>query len=94
MTFASTKVEPVDASHFKLIGNLTLHGVTRPVTLDVEMGGIIKDPWGKQRAAFTATTVLNRKDFGLSYSKVLETGGLMVGDEVKVEIQVEGVKSS
>jgi polyisoprenoid-binding protein YceI len=92
ITFKSTKVEPIDAQHFKLTGDLTIHGVTKPVTLDVEAGGMAKDPMGNERAAYSALTTINRKDFGLNYNAVLETGGLLVGEDVKIEIQVEGIK--
>jgi len=92
ITFKSTKVEKVSDTEFKAIGDLTLHGVTKPVTLDVVYGGSAKDPWGKERAAFEAKTKINRKDFGLTWSKALETGGLVVGDDVQISLEIEGVK--
>lgn len=92
ITFKSTKIEKVSDTEFKAIGDLTLHGVTKTVTLDVEYGGAAKDPWGKERAAFEAKTKINRKDFGLTWNKALETGGLVVGDEVQIALEVEGVK--
>jgi polyisoprenoid-binding protein YceI len=67
--------------------------VTKPVTLDVTYGGSAKDPWGKERAAFEAKTVINRKDFGLTWNKTIETGGLVVGDEVQIALEIEGVKA-
>jgi polyisoprenoid-binding protein YceI len=92
LTFKSTKIEKVSDTEFKATGDLTLHGVTKPVTLDVEYGGAAKDPWGKERAAFEARTKINRKDFGLAWSKTLETGGLVVGDDVQISLEIEGVK--
>jgi polyisoprenoid-binding protein YceI len=93
ITFKSTKIEKVSDTEFKALGDLTLHGVTRPVTLNVSYGGSATDPWGKERAAFLATTKINRKDFGLTWSKTLETGGLVVGDEVDITLEIEGVKA-
>jgi len=92
ITFKSTKVEKVSESDFKAHGDLSIHGVTKPVVLDVSYGGAATDPWGKERAAFVATTKINRKEFGLTWSKVLETGGLVVGDEVQITLEVEGVR--
>jgi len=91
LTFKSTGVTDVKDNHGKLAGNLTMHGVTKPVVLDLEIGGTIKDPWGNQRAGATATGHLNRKDFGMNWNKVLDTGGLMVGEEITIELNIEGV---
>jgi polyisoprenoid-binding protein YceI len=74
-------------------GELTIHGVTKSIVLDATYGGSAVDPWGNQRAAFVATTKINRKDFGLTWNKVLETGSLVVGDEVLITIEVEGIKA-
>ena len=93
ITFKSSKIEKVSDTEFKAFGDLTLHGVTRPVTLQVTYGGSATDPWGKERAAFLATTKINRKDFGLTWSKTLETGGLVVGEEVAITLEIEGVKA-
>jgi len=77
----------------KVTGDLTIHGVTREITLDVEgPTSEIKDPWGKQRVGASATAKLSRKDFGLIWNAALETGGVMVGDEVKITIDVEAVR--
>lgn len=76
----------------KLTGNLTIHGVTREVVLDVEDAGRTKDPWGNQRAGFSATASIDRKEFGLTWNQLLEAGGVMVGDRVDVEIEVEAVQ--
>jgi polyisoprenoid-binding protein YceI len=75
---------------YVLDGTLTLHGVTKPVTLDVEFNGVVSpDPWGLTRAGFSAETEINRKDFGIAFDATMETGGVMVGDKVKVHLEVE-----
>ncbi len=92
LTFKSKKVEPAGDHHYRVLGDLTLHGVTREVTFDAEYGGQIAkehNPFGDQRAGITATATINRKDFGLTWNFALETGGLMVGEEVKIEINLE-----
>ncbi|MHB2019835.1 MAG: YceI family protein [Candidatus Xenobia bacterium] len=89
ITFESLRVEDVDRDNFRLIGNLTLHGVTREVALEVEAGGRGRDPWGGERAGFTAKTYINRKDFGLAWNQVLETGGVLVGERIDIELEVE-----
>jgi polyisoprenoid-binding protein YceI len=93
MTFKSKKIEAAGPGKYNVVGDLTLHGVTKEVTLAVEATGApIKDPWGNMRAGATATTTINRKDFGLTWNKVIEAGGAVVGDAVAVEIDVEAVK--
>lgn len=93
MTFRSKKIE-VNSGGGKVTGDLTIHGVTREITLDVEgPTPEIKDPWGKQRVGASATTKLSRKDFGLTWNAALETGGVVVGDEVKITIDVEAVRA-
>jgi polyisoprenoid-binding protein YceI len=73
-----------------ITGDLTLRGVKKPVVLEVERAGIIaKDPWGKRRAGFTATTTINRKDFGVSFNQVLDQGGLALSEEVAIAIEIE-----
>lgn len=93
ITFRSTKV----AAHKgggEVTGELTIHGVTRPITLEVEgPTAEIKDPWGNQRIGASAKTSLSRKDFGLTWNTALETGGVLVGDEVKITIDVEAVRA-
>jgi polyisoprenoid-binding protein YceI len=89
MTFASTKVEKVSATKAKVTGDLTLRGVTKPVTLDVEYTAPVKSPWGKTVVGATATGKINRKDFGVSWSKSLDGGGLVVGDEVSIQLELE-----
>jgi polyisoprenoid-binding protein YceI len=90
MTFKSTKVEQVSAGKLKVTGDLTLHGVTKEVVLDVDGPSTpIKDPWGNQRAAASATTKINRQDFGVKWNKTIDNGGMMLGDEVSITIDVE-----
>lgn len=91
ITFTSTGVSEVTATSAQLPGLLTIHGVEQPVMLDVAIHGVGQDPWGKTRSGFTATTTINRKDFGLTWNKVLETGQLLVGEEVEITIEVEGI---
>jgi len=93
MTFKSKKIEAAGPGKYNVVGDLTLHGVTKEVTLAVEATGApIKDPWGNMRAGATATTTINRKDFSLTWNKMIEAGGAVVGDAVAVEIDVEAVK--
>ena len=94
ISFVSKEVKDVDGESFKVVGDLNIHGVTKTVTLDVEFNGAVTDPWGKERAGFSASTKINRKDFGLTWSKLLETGGLVVDDMVKIELEVEGIKAN
>ena len=92
LTFVSKAVEMVSETEGVLRGELTMHGVTQVVEMDLEFLGAVADPWGNEKAGFTATTKINRKDFGLTWSKTLETGGLVVGDEVKITLDIEGTK--
>jgi polyisoprenoid-binding protein YceI len=91
VTFKSTKVEK-SGSDLKLQGNLTIKGITKPIVLDVEFGGINKDPWGNTKAGFTISGKLNRKDFGLNWNAALETGGVLVSDDVKIAAEIQLVK--
>lgn len=75
-----------------VVGDLMLNGVTKPVTLDVEHTGNIIDMNGNQRVGFNATTIINRKDYGLGWNKILEAGGVVVGEEVSIEISLQGIK--
>ncbi len=90
ITFTSTKVTDVTPTSAKLQGDLTIHGVQKPVVLDLAIHGIGKDPKGNVRAGFTATAKIDRKDFGLTWNKAIEAGQLLVGDEVEITIEVEG----
>jgi polyisoprenoid-binding protein YceI len=91
ITFKSTRITG-DASDFKVVGNLTIRGVTREITLDATNEGSAKDPWGGDRIAFSATTKLDRRDFGLTWNQAIEAGGVVVGNDVKVSIDVQAVK--
>lgn len=92
MTFKSTKVTNIskDGTSFDLVGDLTIRGVTKSTTLNISdwVSGVV-DPWGNTKTGATAKTVINRIDFGLSYSKALETGGLVIGEDVTIEIELE-----
>jgi polyisoprenoid-binding protein YceI len=93
LTFESTGVKMENDSEGKLMGNLTMHGVTKPVELDLEFLGTVTDPWGNERAGFSASAKINRKDWGLTYNSALETGGLLIGEDVKITLEVEGIKA-
>jgi polyisoprenoid-binding protein YceI len=92
ITFKSTKVEQRDATHGQLAGDLTIRDVTKPVVLDVEYAGMAKSPWGTISAGFSAHTRINRKDWGLNWNVALETGGWLVSDEIRIDVEVELVK--
>jgi len=94
ITFKSRRLSEVKGGRFKIVGDLTIHGVTREVVLDVTSEGRGKDPWGGERAGFNATTKIKRSDFGLTWNQLLETGGVAVGDDVKISVDVELVKQS
>lgn len=91
-TFRSTRVEPLGEDKFRVTGDLTIRGTTRSITLDVEREGEGVDPWGNVKAAFAASTTLNRKDFGLNWNVALEAGGVLVSDKIKLEISVQAAK--
>ena len=92
LTFRSKRVEQNSGDSGKLIGNLTIRGITKEVTLDVEYAGQAKSPWGATSAGFSGTTTINRKDWGLEWNQALETGGFLVGDKVKIDIELELIK--
>lgn len=92
ITFKSTSVEQSGQSEGKLHGELTIRDATKPVVLDAEYAGIAKSPWGTISAGFSATTKINRKEWGLNWNVALETGGWLVSEEIKVSIEVELVK--
>jgi len=92
LTFVSTKISGSE-SGFTIDGDLTIHGTTRPATLKAEFEGGGKDPWGNERLAYSATTKISRKEFGLVWNQALETGGVAVGDEIDISVQVEAVKA-
>ncbi len=92
LRFVGRRVQPRSATEVDVVGDLTIKGVTREVVLQVEQHGQTKDPWGHLRAAFTAKTSIDRKDFGLTWNQALETGGVVVGDRVEIEADIEAVK--
>lgn len=93
MTYVSTKVEKAGAGKLRVIGNLTLHGVTREVILHVDgPTAAFKDPWGNLRRGASATAKINRKDFGLNWNTAIESGGVLIGEEVAIEIELELIK--
>lgn len=92
MSFRSTDIR-TEGDGYTVVGDLSLRGVTRSVELDLEFNGISPDPWGGIRAGYTATTELSRKDFGLEWNMALEAGGFMVGDKVKVTLEIEAVRT-
>ena len=91
LTFRSTKVESLGKGQFRVLGDLTIRDVTKPVVLEVEETGRGKDPWGGDRVGYSATTKFDRTDFGLTWNQALEAGGIMVGNEVKVTLDVQAV---
>jgi polyisoprenoid-binding protein YceI len=93
ITFSSTRIEGKGDGEFVVHGDLTIRGVTKPVALDVEYHGTSKNPYGKTVAGFGARATINRKDFGVSFNALLETGGVAVAEKVKIEIDVEAVLS-
>jgi len=93
LTFRSTGVDGKPGEDFKLTGDLTIHGVTRPVVLDVQSEGQIKDAWGGLRSGFTATAKIRRSEFGLTWNQLLEAGGVTVSDEVKISLDVQLVNA-
>lgn len=92
LQFVGRRVEPRGDAEIDVIGDLTIKGTTREVVLRVEQHGQVKDPWGNVRAAFTARTSIDRKDFGLTWNQALETGGVMVGDRVDIDAEIEAVQ--
>ncbi len=94
LIFKSTRVEKLDDDSFNLYGNLTIKETTQPVKLSVEYNGIAKDPWGNVKAGFTVSGKLNRKDFGITYNAVMETGGVMLGEDVKIQGEIQLVKQA
>jgi len=93
MTFVSTQVQPINETTFRMIGDLTIRGVTRQVSLDLEYLGTATDPYGNVRAGFEGSAGLNRKDFGVNWNAVLEGGGVMVSDKVKLELEISAIKN-
>jgi polyisoprenoid-binding protein YceI len=93
LTFKSTAIERSDDGYL-VTGDLTIHGITKSVKLEVEGGEVVKDPWGGTRTGFSAKTALSRKDFGLTWNVALEAGGFMVGDKIEITLEIEAVKKA
>lgn len=93
ITFRSTGVALAKGGHWTVDGELTIRGVTRPVTLDVEFEGSSPSPWGDQRIGFTASAEVDREDWGLTWNQALETGGVLVGKKVRIELGVQGIRA-
>ena len=94
LRFRSTSVEHEGGERYRITGELTIRDVTKTVVLDTEYGGQGKDPWGQQRVAFTAKTALDRRDFGLTWNQMLEAGGVLVGERIDIEIDVQAVMAA
>ena len=92
LTFSASSFKKQNEGEYELKGDLTLHGVTKPVKLDVEFGGLAKDPWGNVKAGMSISGKINRKDWGLNWNSALEAGGVLVGEEVKLNIELQFVK--
>ncbi|WP_010096876.1 YceI family protein [Ornithinibacillus scapharcae] len=94
MTFVATDIKSTGDNEYDVTGDLTIRGVTKPVTFEMTMEGVHKDPWGNEVAGFSGTGKLNRKDFGLVWNAALETGGVLVGEEVKINLEIEAHKQA
>ena len=94
MTFTSGRLARISADEFTLSGDLTIKGISKPVTLDVEFGGLMTDPWGNKKAGFTLTGKINRKDWGLNWNAALEAGGVLVGEEIKLNCDIQLARQS
>ena len=94
ITFQGRSFTRFDAENYRLTGQLTIRGVSREVSLDVEFGGIGADPWGNEKAGFSISGQINRKDFGLNWNTALEAGGVLVGEEVKISGEIQFVKQA
>ena len=94
LTFKSTRVEKVDSDTYTLHGELTMKGITKPVRLSVEYNGVAKDPWGNEKAGFVVTGKINRSDWGVNFNGVLETAGVMLSEEVKINSEIQLVKQA
>ncbi|WP_246942530.1 YceI family protein [Bacillus pinisoli] len=93
LTFTSTSIEKTDEDEYNVTGDVTLHGVTRQETFKVVYEGSGKDPWGNEKVGFSATGKINRGDYGLTWNAALETGGVLVGDQIKVSLEIQASKA-
>jgi polyisoprenoid-binding protein YceI len=93
MTFKSTSITP-DDDDYKVTGDLTIAGITKPITFDLEFEGVNKDPWGNTKAGFEAESEISRKEWGLNWNVALEAGGVLVGDKIKIELDIQAAKAS
>lgn len=94
LTFVSTNVKKASGQNYQITGNLTLHGVTKEIVLNAEFNGIVKDPYGQTKAGFEVKGTINRKEYGISFNAATDAGGLMLGEEVKLEANVQFVKQA
>ena len=94
ITFTSTAVEKTSDTDYRVTGDLTIKGVTKPVTIDFEQTGSAKDPFGNLRVGFEGSTAINRKDWGLTYNAALETGGVLVSERVKLDFDISAIQSA
>lgn len=94
ITFVSTAVEKVDDEHYKVTGDLTIKGQSRPVTIPFELAGPVQDPWGNQRIGLEGRAEINRKDWGVNFNVALEAGGLLVSDKITLEFDVAAIKAA
>lgn len=94
MTFQSTNIVRKSEDEYAVTGDLNLHGVTRSETFSVIFEGAGKDPWGNEKVGFSGNGVVKRSDYGLTYNALLETGGVLIGDEVKISIEIEAAKQA
>jgi len=94
LSFSTRAVRPTSGDVWAVDGDLSIRGVSKPITLSVEFGGVAKDPWGNEKAFFTASTEFDREDWGLTYNAALETGGVLIGKKIRVEIEIEAARSA
>jgi len=93
ISFRNARIQSQKGTDFKVVGDLTIKDTTREVVLDVELDGVAKDPWGNEKAGFSATVEIDREDWGLTWNQTLETGGVLVGKKIKIELDIQAVKA-